>query len=71
MDTVKITKYIILAAIVGLIGWDIYVAMTPVKGDTISEIMLTFAMSHPVIPFAFGVLFGHLFWSQKVDVQKP
>jgi len=50
-----------------LIAWDVYVAFfnkTPNDRDTISGIVLGWARKHPVVPFAFGVLMGHLFWSQ-------
>lgn len=46
-----------------LIGWDIYVA-TQAGSATISAVVLGWAMAHPVVPFAFGVLMGHLFWPQ-------
>lgn len=62
--TRKITISILVAVAVLLIGWDIYVAITPAPGDTISEITLAFAQRHPVIPFAIGVLCGHLLWPQ-------
>ena len=47
-----------------LAGWDVYVAVHPVAGDTISELTLAAAMRHPIIPFALGVVMGHLFWPQ-------
>lgn len=58
-----ITTIIMLAAIFILIGWDIFVAARPPEGDTISEIIRQSAFRHPIIPFAFGVLIGHFFWS--------
>jgi hypothetical protein len=64
----KITIAILLACAALLIGWDIYVAANPTPGDTISEITLAFAQKHPVLPFALGVIMGHLFWPQRVKV---
>lgn len=61
----KITIGIILGVTAILIGWDIFVAVNPPQGDTISEIIQEFATKHPVIPFAFGVLMGHFFWPVK------
>ena len=58
------TITVLLSASAALILWDIYVAATPPGGDTISEIMLGWARKHPIVPFALGVLMGHLFWSQ-------
>ena len=62
----KVTITILLVTAAILIGWDIYVAANKDSGDTISEIML-WVSSRPVIPFAFGVVMGHLFWPQYKD----
>jgi hypothetical protein len=64
MSTKYITTGIMVAAIVVLVIWDIYVATNPIPGDTISEITLNFARHHPVIPLIIGIIVGHLFWSQ-------
>ena len=65
-----VTVWIIVATAALLIGWDIFVAVTPQGGDTISEVLLTFARRHPALPFAFGVLMGHLFWPQQIICEK-
>ena len=46
-----------------LVAWDIWVAVRPPKGDTITSIIRGWATKHPVVPFALGVLMGHLFWT--------
>lgn len=66
MKTRKVTISILLTITALLIGWDIYVALTPESGDTISEVVLGYAKQYTVVPFAFGVLCGHFFWAQKV-----
>ncbi len=48
-----------------LIAWDVYLALSDPPGDTISKAFLTFAQEHPVLPFAFGVLAGHLCWPMR------
>ena len=48
-----------------LIGWDIYVAANEVDGDTISEISLATAYSHPSLGLAWGILAGHLAWPRE------
>ena len=63
MDTKLITTIIMIVTVIGLVGWDIYVAATPVGGDTISEIIRQSAKNHPMIPFVLGVLIGHWFWT--------
>jgi len=62
----KVTITILLVCAAILIGWDIYVAANKESGDTISEILL-WVSRHPVFPFAFGVIMGHLFWPQYKD----
>ena len=56
------TVWIIGVAAATLIGWDLYVWQVP--NGTISEVVLGWARLHPIVPFLFGVLMGHLFWPQ-------
>jgi hypothetical protein len=63
----KVTISILITVAVLLIGWDIYVAISPPSGDTISEVILGFSRKHPVVGFAFGVLMGHLLWPQRIE----
>lgn len=65
MKTRAITISILIAVTLGLVGWDIYVALTPQKDDTISEVILDYAGEHPVVPFGLGVVMGHLLWPQR------
>ena len=64
MSTRLVTAIILIVVSVALIVWDIYAAITPVHGDTISEVLWTATTQHPVIPFLFGMLMGHLFWQR-------
>lgn len=59
-----ITIGVLLCCGVILISWDIYVAVNATPGDTISELALSFAGRHPILPFSLGVIVGHLFWPQ-------
>ena len=59
------TIAIVLGAVGLLIGWDIWVYIDPPDGDTISEIALSTAKDHPVLPLLIGIVCGHLFWSQR------
>jgi hypothetical protein len=56
--------WILFAVTIALIAWDVHVATNAVRGDTISELILFWAHQHPTLPFAFGILMGHLFWPQ-------
>lgn len=61
------TVGILVLIAVGLIAWDAYAAFgTAGAGDTISEVLLSWARAHPILPFLGGVLCGHLFWPQLV-----
>jgi hypothetical protein len=64
----KVTIGILIATTLGLVAWDVYVAVNGVRGDTISEILLEFAQKHPVLPFAIGVLCGHTLWGQRLKL---
>jgi len=60
---ILITKIVILVATAILIGWDIVVAIWGPDCSTISCILgKTWAYQHSTLPFAWGVLTGHLFW---------
>lgn len=63
-----ITLAVMIACAVALIAWDIYVAHKDKTDEhnTISETLNRQARLHPLIPFAFGVLAGHFFWTQYI-----
>jgi hypothetical protein len=52
-----------------LIIWDYFMFSNDIDGDTISEVTLRNSIRHPIIPFLFGVLGGHLFWYQKPEIK--
>lgn len=61
------TVWVIFAVAAILLGWEFYVLYFPtVDGSTISEVLLTWARKHPIVPFLWGVLMGHLHWPQEV-----
>jgi len=71
-----VTACLIILATIGLIGWDVYVAWNDLKGDTISEITMGWAMHKPFIPFITGIIIGHLLvpgtiksWKEKLIKQ--
>ena len=61
------TKVAILAAVVLLIVWEI-IALSPMAQpeSTISEVIWSVCGKgyHVMIPFAAGILCGHLFWQR-------
>jgi len=63
--TKKYTLGVMALSAAALIGWDIVAASNRERGDTISEILLHSARHVPIVAVAWGVLTGHLFWSQQ------
>jgi hypothetical protein len=61
-----LTLGVIIAATLGLIVYDVAVAIEPTPGDTISEILLSFGYRHPTIPWVWGGITGHLFWPMRL-----
>ena len=61
------TTWVLAIIILAIIGWDVYAAFgTPGAGDTVSEVLLSLARKHPIVPFIFGVVSGHVLWPQEV-----
>jgi hypothetical protein len=59
------TILVMAVVTVGVIAWDVYVAFfnrVPNDLDTISGVTLGWSEKVWTLPFAFGVLGGHLFW---------
>lgn len=40
--------------------WDIYAAIEPTPGDTISKVSLEYFYKHPIYPIVIGELIGHI-----------
>lgn len=60
-----ITIALLVAFTLALICWDVVAQVTvPDSSATISRIVLGWAQQHPALPFALGVVMGHLLWSQ-------
>lgn len=60
MNTKVITIVVMVAGLVGLVGWDLVVNFNKVTGDTISEILAKTFREAPVLAVALGVVAGHL-----------
>lgn len=66
----QVTKWLMVIAAVVLLAWDVVVATTPPKGDTMSEILMGWAWRCSTLPFLWGVATGHLFWTVDILVYK-
>lgn len=51
---------LVSALIVGV--WDIYATARGEPGNTVSATLYDWAVQFPVLPFALGVITGHLLW---------
>lgn len=54
---------LVLAALLG--AYDAYVIVTFGYDASISVVVLDWSRRAPVLPFAVGVIAGHLFWPQS------
>jgi len=59
-----ITITLLLSAFVVLVGWDIYLYYNAPVSDMITGVIWNTAREHPVLPFVFGFVMGHLFWGR-------
>lgn len=55
-------RWILLGLVLGLLAYDVYAVLNSSPGDTISEVVRWMA-KRPIVPFVFGVIAGHLFWT--------
>lgn len=60
-----ITAWFIVTLIFLCTIYDIYIGVNYGSAATISWVTWTTAKGYPIIPFAAGILCGHLFWSQQ------
>ena len=64
--TRKISIGLVVICFAIMTVWDIYPALTPEQGDTISEVMRDYGHRFYILPYLIGVLAGH-FWINKED----
>lgn len=64
MSGLRRTKVLLVVAVALVIAYDVAVFVIHGVDATISRVALAWARQWPVVPFASGVVCGHLFWSQ-------
>lgn len=62
MNVKTITGIVIVAAFLIIVGYDVWAVLQGGIDSTISAVVFDFAHQYPIIPFATGVLMGHLYW---------
>jgi len=56
------TEYFVVGGVLLVIFYDIIAYVFRGKSDTISTVIYRLSREYPIIPFAAGVVAGHLFW---------
>ncbi len=59
-----LTKHVVVTTILAVIVYDVVAYAIGGMPATVSAFVLETSKSWPVIPFASGVVCGHLFWPQ-------
>jgi hypothetical protein len=62
----KITIAIVVATVLILAGYDVWVINTKGVDTSISRVFIDLAHRYPIIVLSFGILVGHLVWPQPV-----
>ena len=60
----NLTIIILISLGVFLIAYDIFIAVKKGQAATISAQIYVVSKAWPIIPFVFGVIAGHLWWTQ-------
>jgi hypothetical protein len=68
MWSVLATQILVCAVTAALVGFDIWLASNGVPKDTYSQVIHRWALLTPLIPYAWGVLAGHFFWSRSIPI---
>ncbi|MDB4726479.1 hypothetical protein OAF54_03490 [bacterium] len=61
----KISAGLLIICFAIMTLWDIYPALTPEKGDTISEVVRDTAWVFYTLPYVCGVVMGHFFFNKE------
>ncbi len=57
-----LTEAVIYGSIIVLVVYDIFILLDKGVDQTISSVLLKISKNYPIIPFALGIVFGHIFW---------
>lgn len=66
LDSLPSLVYWIAALVICVVAvWDTYVTVTGEEHRTVTEIIYLWSRRWPLLPFAAGMLCGHLFWRKR------
>lgn len=61
------TGYFILAVIILIAVYDVYIIAKKGKRDSISAYIIRASRKYVIVPLAAGFLLGHIFWSMNTE----
>lgn len=67
----KISISLLVVCFSAMTLWDIYPALTPETGDTISEVVRDGAAVYYLLPYVCGILMGHFFFNSDNEKNIP
>jgi hypothetical protein len=65
------TGVIILIGLLLILAVDLWLYIKGGFSNTISWWIWSHSVQYPIIPFLFGILAGHFFWNQGLNVNCP
>jgi hypothetical protein len=70
MSLRKLTAILMIVVTASVIGYDIWAAIVGGGEATISNVFISFSWQHATLPWAWGILAGHLTWPVKADMER-
>lgn len=67
MNWVSRTQLVMVLSVMGLFAYDYFALVNGGYSASISYQFLKLASEYPIVAFAMGVLFGHLFWPNNLE----
>ena len=66
MNTIKKSTVIfIVTSLVVIVAYDVWAVIAGGIESTISEVVWSWSIRRPIIPFAAGIVCGHFFWQTR------
>lgn len=66
----KLTLWFSLAVVAVIVAFDLWTISAHGYDTTISAVGYQFARNYPIIPFALGVVVGHLYWPNQAAAER-
>ncbi len=76
MNWRTITTWVVIVAVIGILGYDGFVIFTAGKEASVSQVIIDMSYEYPSVTFITGFTMGHLFWrmgdrkKQETNVQQ-